>query len=421
MSTNEKAILEEEYERSAVPVQARKSLLSVSLVWIGFPMIITASVTGAAIVTSLGFWQGMLAILLGNLILFGYVGLLGILATKKGYNFSLQSAITFGRKGSMIVSGLLSTLVIGWFAVQTGLTGSSMNQAFGSNFFLITLIAGVLYIGVTLVGVKALTYIGALSAPFFFIFGLWAVGDAVSAGGWSSITSFAGNNTLNLGIAVTMVVSLFIDSGTLTGDFNRWSKNTKESIIATGTAFPFANMTAMVFGGLIAAAASQNADLFQYIAAKGGAISLIAVLLLFLNLGSVCSHCLYNGAVGWSSLLGKKMRTTALVLGVIGIVIALSGAWNHFITWLNLLGIIVPPIGAIIIIDQMFIRKNADISESFRSQPFVAWFIGSLAGLVTEFYAPFLSTAFAAMIVGGAAYALLSRKTASAGEIRNAG
>ncbi|WP_197035484.1 purine-cytosine permease family protein [Paenibacillus sp. UNC451MF] len=411
MGTKDNQLLEEEYERSAVPAAARKSLLSVSLVWIGFPMIMTGAVTGAAIVTGLGFWKGMLGILLGNLILFGYVGILGMLSTTKGYNFALQSAITFGRKGARIVSGLLSTLVIGWFAVQTGLTGSSMREAFGSNELLITLVAGILYILVTLIGVKALTYIGAISAPFFFILGCWAVGDSVSqGGGWSTITQYAGNHSLSFGVAVTMVVALFADSGTMTGDFNRWSKNRKESLLATFTAFPIACMIAMVFGGLIAAAASQNADLFQYIAGKGGAVAFISVVLLFLNLGSVCSHCLYNAAVGWSSLIGGKMRITAIVLGVIGTIFAVSGAWNHFADWLNLLGIIVPPIGAVIIMDQWIVRKDEDISASFRPAAFIAWLAGALIGLISDYLAPYLSTAVVSLVSGGLVYSLLSVK-----------
>lgn len=188
-----------------------------------------------------------------------------------------------------------------------------MHEAFGTNALVITLIAGTLYIVLTLFGVKALTYIGAVSAPFFFIIGLWAVYDAAAASGVSSITSFEGTGAISMGIAITMVISLFIDSGTMAADFNRWSKNKKQALAATFTAFPLACMIAMVFGGLIAAAASQNSDLFQYIASKGGAIALISILLLFLNLGSVCAHCLYNGAVGWSSLTGRKMRETAIV------------------------------------------------------------------------------------------------------------
>jgi cytosine permease len=410
MSKQQQVILEEEYENSPVPSSARKSLLSVSLVWVGFPMIMTGTVTGATVVAGLGFSRGMLAILIGNLILFAYVGMLGVLSTKKGYNFSLQSSITFGKKGSIIVSGLLSTLVIGWFAVQTGLTGSSMNTAFGSNALVITLFAGILYILVTLIGVRALTYIGALSAPFFLIIGFWAVQDAITHSSWSSINQFSGNHSLTFGAAVTMVVALFADSGTMTADFNRWSKNKKESLLASFTAFPLASMIAMVFGGLIAACAltNQNPDFFQYIASKGGAVSILSIILLFLNLGSVCAHCLYNASVGWSNLLNQKMRKTAVVIGIIGTLIALSGAWNHFIEWLTLLGIVVPPIGAIIIVDQMIQRKDAEIENKLRISPFISWAIGALCGLYVEFLAPDLSTAAFSLLSAGVFYWILS-------------
>jgi cytosine permease len=53
--------------------------------------------------------------------------------------------------------------------------------------------------------------------------------------------------------------------------------------------------------------------------------------------------------------------------------------WNHFIDWLSLLGIIVPPIGAVIIVDQIISRKNADITDSIRTKPFVAWGLGAMS------------------------------------------
>ena len=386
----EESLAGKEYENTAVPLKARRSLLSVSLVWFGFPLTLTGPVAGATIVGSMGFWKGMLAILLGSLILFIYVGLLGVLSTKKGYNFSLQSSVTFGKKGSMIVSGLLSTVVIGWFAVQTGMAGSSMNQAFGSNVFLMTLIAGVLFMGVTLLGIKALTYIGAISSILFLILGSLAVSDAISQSGWASITSFTGNNSLSFGITVTMIIALFADSGTMTADFNRWSKNRKESIIATATAFPIAHMISLVVGGIFAASVLHNTDFFLHIANKKGFFTTAAILLLFCNLGSVCSHCLYNAAVGWSSLLGKKMRGTAFVLGIFGTILALSGAWDYFIQWLNFLGIIVPPIGAVILVDQLLIRRNVDDFALIRPRALIGWAIGSLIGIFTRILCAFL-------------------------------
>ncbi len=407
----EHVILEDEYEHESVPLKARKSVLSISSVWMGFPMILTGAITGSAIVAGVGFIKGMLAILLGNLIMFAYVGTLGILSTKKGYNFALQASATFGRKGYVIASGLLSTLIIGWFAVQTGLTGTFMHAAFGANLFLMTLIAGLLYMGITFIGIKALSYIGLVSAPLFVILGIWAVSDVVSQSGWSAITSFSGSSVtpLSFGIAVTMVIALFADAGTMTGDFNRWAKNSRDSIIATFSAFPFANMVALIFGGIITASVA-NTDLFRFFADKGGFFAVLAVLFLFINLGSVCSHCLYNGAVGWSHIVGGRMRVLTIILGTAGIIAAVLGIWSFFINWLTLLGILVPPIGGIIIIDQFFLRKDADITENIRIKPFIAWFIGSAAALIVEFKAPYLSTAVAGLIVASLAYWFIAAK-----------
>lgn len=214
----EKAILEDEYEHEAVPISVRKGVMSVVSVWTGFPMIITGAITGATIVAGLGFQKGLWAILLGNLILLLYVGTLGVLSTKQGYNFALQASTTFGRKGYVVASGLLSTLIIGWFAVQTGLTGAFMNAAFGANLFWMTLIAGIIYLGITFIGIKGLTYIGVISAPLFVILGIWAVVGVTSESGWGAVTSYAGNPDLSFsfGVGLTIVIALFIDAGTMT-------------------------------------------------------------------------------------------------------------------------------------------------------------------------------------------------------------
>lgn len=407
--------LEAEYENSPVPLSARKSLWSVTMIWLGFPMIISVSAIGALLVTSLGFYKGIMAILLGNFILFSYVGLLGVLGTRKGYNFTLQSSVTFGKKGAKVVSALLSTLVIGWFAVQVGMVGDRVHQAFGSNIFVITLLAGIAYLVLTLFGIKALTYIGIISAPLFFLVGTWVSYEVIAKVGWEVISSSEGNNAFSFGTGLTIVVGTFLDSGTLTSDFNRWSKNSKESVFATFSAFPFANSVALIFGAVLAGAAMKNPDVFLFLTNKGSAVwSVFALIVLVINLGSVCAHCLYNGAVGWAAILGGKMRSTATVLGIIGTIIAISGIWAYFDKWLIMLGVIIPSIGAIIIVDQFIVRKGASIASAsslYNSKAFVAWAIGAVSGIITEVYIPSLSTAVITMLLGGGAYYLLTLKT----------
>jgi cytosine permease len=408
-------VLGAEYEHSAVPMKARRSMFSVTTVWIGFPMIITGAMTGSILVLGMGFSDALIAMILGNLLMFAYVGLLGMLGTRTGFNFALLASVVFGRKGYMLASGLLSTLLLGWYAVQTGITGALISTAYELNYTVMTIIAGALYIGITFVGVRGLHFIGLVSVPLFVVLGLWVVIDAASTTSVAAILAYPGNNglaTMSMGVGLTVVIALFIDAGTVAADFNRWAADGRSSIVATFSAFPFANLVAMLVGGIMTAALAVpdanpfgSDNMFGYMTGKQvGFLSVLAFLFLYCNLGSVCAHCLYNAATGWSRILGSHMRLMAVVLGAIGILVAAGNVWAFFIEWLSLLGILVPPIGAIIIIDQYVLRRPAVIDRDWRARAFVAWGAGSFVAFVVEFYAPYLSTAIAAALAGGAAY-----------------
>ena len=101
----------------------------------------------------------------------------------------------------------------------------------------------------------------------------------------------------------------------------------------------------------------------------------------------------------------------AVILGVIGIAVAAGNIWAFFIQWLSLLGVLVPPIGAIILVDQYAVRPDAKLSADFRPTAFGAWAIGSAVGLVVEKAAPQFSTAICSMVIGGIAYWALSAVT----------
>ena len=137
---------------------------------------------------------------------------------------------------------------------------------------------------------------------------------------------------------------------------------------------------------------------------------------MFVNLGSVCTHCLYNGAVGWSHLAGSQMRRLTLLLGIIGGLLAVAGIWSFFLEWLNLLGIFVPPIGAIVITDQLLLgnieRPVSD--EPFRIPAFVAWALGAVVAFLVHVGLPGPGEAVTGMLVGGAVYAVAARTRASA-------
>lgn len=413
-------ILGAEYEHSPVPARARRSLFSVTMVWIGFPMIITGAMTGSILVLGMGFAGALKAMIIGNIIMFAYVGLLGLLGTKSGMNFALIASIVFGRKGYILASGLLSTLLLGWYAVQTGITGALISSTYGMNYIAMTIIAGLLYITITFIGVRGLHWIGLVSVPLFVILGIWVAADAASTTTWDAVYNYAGNNgaaTMSMGVGLTIVLTLFVDAGTVTADFNRWAKDSTSSLVSTFSAFPFANLVAMLVGGVMTAAlAVPNANpfgvdnMFGYMNGKQAVwLSVLAFIFLYLNLGSVCAHCLYNAATGWSRILNSKMRLLAIVLGAIGILVAAGNVWAFFIQWLSLLGVLVPPIGAIILVDQYLARPSSEETADWRPQAFIAWVAGSAVALFVEFNAPEWSTAISAFLVAGVVYFAISK------------
>ena len=176
--------LGEEFEHRPVPASARRSMFSVSVVWMGFPMIITGAMTGSILVLGMGFADALKAMIIGNLIMLFYVGALGLLGSRKGTNFALLASIVFGRKGYILASGLLSTLLLGWYAVQTGITGALVSSTYEMNYVVMTVIAGLLYIGITFIGVKGLHIIGTISVPLFVVLGLWVACYAASTSRW---------------------------------------------------------------------------------------------------------------------------------------------------------------------------------------------------------------------------------------------
>ncbi|MGP5930499.1 purine-cytosine permease family protein [Corynebacterium glyciniphilum] len=422
----ENDLLFDEYEHEPVPTHSRRSLRSVSAVWLGFPMIMTSAVFGGVITYNLGFLQGLLAIVVGNALLMAYVGSLSYIAGATGESFALTARKVFGSRGSIVVSGILATLVIGWFALQTGMVGDILGANYGWPTVLCTVVAGLGFIAVTFLGIRALAIIGVIGSGMFVVVGIAAVFLAFNGHDFSDLTGFssgAGAGALSFGACVTIVVACFIDSGTMTADFTRWARTGREAVAASFAAFPFGNMFAQVVGAVIVAlGASQNpaddgGDFMHLLVSHGGWLVPVALIFVVVNLGSVCSHCLYNGAVGWSQITGMRMRMLTLLLGALGVVVAAMGVTDHFLVWLDFLGTFVPPLGAVIIVHQLITRFGNGIeTTTFHTRSFSAWACGAAVAFLSWQFFPAASSAFVGITVSAVAtYIFLHRRTPEPG------
>ncbi|WP_433672695.1 purine-cytosine permease family protein [Nocardia sp. CA-136227] len=385
-----------EYEHEPVPAAARRDLLSVAAVWAGFPMCLGNAVFGGLIVYSQGMGRGMLAILLGNLLLFGYIGTLSWIGGQTGRNFSLQARRAFGDRGRAVAVGFLATVVIGWFSYQVGLTGTTLEGMYGWSPLWGGLLGGVFFVLLTLAGIRALSLIGLIGTPLFLIMAGLALYYGLGHGhSLSGAFGYAGGGgPLGFWACVSIVVGGFADSGTMTADFTRWARDGRAGLVAAASAFPFANSIAFLIGGLVVAIggaadpAHDGGAFLGLLAGHGALITGLSVLFVFANLGSVAAHCLYNGAVGWAGITPLRMRPLAVALGLIGTVVALTGVWTHIVNWLVLLGVVVPPIGAVLIVDHLLARRREVARAGVRPIAFAAWGIGAVAAWLAHDHLP---------------------------------
>jgi cytosine permease len=390
-------------------------------------MILTCAVFGGVITALLGFQRGVLAIVLGNVVLMLYVGALSYLAGESGLSFALVASRVFGRYGYTVASGFLATIVVGWFAFQTGLTGLTVHESFGANEKLVTLLAGILFIAITFIGIRALSLLGMVAAPLFLIVAAIALWLIARSGGLGDVWNYrgvaSGAGSVSIGAAITIVVAAFADSGTMTGDFTRWSKNGRAAALAAFSAFPVANLVAQLVGAVIVATGAitnprSNGGNFLPVIATGHGwlLSALALIFIIVNLGSVCTHCLYNGAVGWSHILGSRMRLLTVILGAIGTIAALAGVWNFFLDWLNILGVFVPPIGAVILTDYALNHRTVSRDDArVRWPPFAAWTVGAVAAGIIHFQAPQYVEVLVGMVTAALAYTLFAFATKRSG------
>lgn len=93
-----------EYSREPVPLGARKSCFSLTIVWTGFVFLVTSMMAGGGLAAGLTFNELLLAMILGNIFLCIIAGLVSVIAYKTGLTFALLTRYSFGQEGSRIAS-----------------------------------------------------------------------------------------------------------------------------------------------------------------------------------------------------------------------------------------------------------------------------------------------------------------------------
>lgn len=281
------------------------------------------------------------------------------IASKHGITFGQFSEFSFGEKGSKIISSLISLSLVGWFAVDIYLVGQATNALFPKiSIIFATIVAGILMTLTAIYGMKLMSKLGSVSVPLLLIFGIYSMVRAI--GDFGGLDSFFAANlgqTVSFVSLVSLAIGYWVASAvTLLPDIIRYAKNEKQALIITGVAVMIGNALMLIIGAVGSITTGQG-EISYVLAAQG--LMIPAWLIMVVNNWSAAQGCAYSVALTMGSVTGKPHRLLTILIGAVGILMAVVGFYNYFGAFINFLSSTIPALGGVFIADAiMKFRKG---------------------------------------------------------------
>ena len=357
-----------DYTSSRVPMEGRKSNISMFMVMLGFPFFSASMWAGQNLAAGLNFGGFIGALILGGVILGLYTGTLGYIGAKTGLTLDMLAHRSFGRKGSWLPSAMISFTQMGWFGVGLAMFAIPVAKEFLGlevtpdhmpyQGYILVAVAGLLMTASAYYGIKSLTIISWIAVPLVGIVGTIAMIMAIHRGDASLVDQFAKVNDGSLTIiaGAGLVIGSFVSGGTATPNFARFSKTAKVGFWVTVVAFFLGNSLMFFFGAASSIYVGGN-DIFEVMLNLNRIMFYVSVLVLGLNIWTTNDNALYSSGLGLCNIFGFSKKTMVLIAGIIGTVSAVWLYWN-FCGWLNILNCTLPPIGAILIVSYFLNRDD---------------------------------------------------------------
>ena len=344
----EKKVKDVDFADSAVPSSARKNVVTMFMIMLGFTFFSASMWVGQQLADGLDFWGFLGSLILGGIILGIYTGLLGYVGAKTGLSLDLLSQRAFGEKGSYLPSAMTSFTQIGWFGVGLAmfaipvskeLLGGSTAAQWG-----LVILAGVCMTASAYFGIESLTIVSYIAVPSVAILG-----------------------------TIAMVMAVMRGDGT-TPNFARFAKDGKAGAITTVVAFFIGNSLMFFFGAVSSIFVGGN-DIFEVMVRLN--LFYLAVLVLGLNIWTTNDNALYTAGLGLANIFHQRKKPMVLLSGIIGTVASVWLYYN-FCGWLNILNCTLPPVGMILVLAYFMNKKDFETDQPKLKT--VDWF--AVAGVI---------------------------------------
>src|SRR5918998_978566 len=346
--------IDPDYPIDPVPAHARRSLFSLAIVLLGFTFFTPTMLAGAQIGAAFEVGTLIWVLVLGSAVLGVYVAIIGGIGARTRLTTVMMCRYSLGTTGAKFASLLLGGTQVGWYGVTVatlaGLTASALDWS-GRGIEIALMIAGGAVMGVTAYyGYKGMYALSVVSVPLLLVLAAWVTWRSLDeVGGWSGLSAIEPTETIPLAAAVTIIVGTFASGGTQAPNWTRFARTPTSGFWACLVAFLIGEFL-MLFFGAIGALSFGEGDfvlvLYQLGLVGWGLVFLVA------NLWTTNDNTAYNFGVAGAEIANSRSKKPFVIGGVIlGTLLAITGIYDNLIQYLVWLGILIPPVGGIVIGD----------------------------------------------------------------------
>ena len=379
--------LTDNHSRGPVPDRETVSGTAIAVVIIGVSITLPAFLVGTKLIGALGLIDGVLAIFLGGLL----TACVGYLTMRVGTETRLSTynviLFCFGRTGSHIVNLILAVTLFGWYGVTAALFGRALSQMVESTFqvlvspHIFTIAGGVLMVVTTIYGFRAIDRLSRIAVPLLaalLLYGVWAVLDGASLAELSGVPGRPHEGLASISAGISIVIGSFFVGVTLVPDLSRFARGRRDAITGAFLSYGIGFPVILLLSGL-PVLVSAEPDLITSMTSLG--LGIPALIVMVFATWTTNINNLYSASLSIARIMPKvRDWVITLVSGVIGTLLALAGIMDHFVSFLILLGIIVPPIAGVYLVNYFLIRPTRINVEQLDAVPDFRWdAIGSWA------------------------------------------
>ena len=383
-----------------VPQARRKwGMLSFAALWISMSACIPTYMLASGLIGGgMNWWQAILTIFLGNLIVLIPMILNAHAGTLYGIPFPVYCRASFGTKGANVPAVLRALVACGWFGIQTWIGGEAiykicvtifnLHPAVATNWLGITagqFLCFLFFWGVNMFviyrGIETIRWLLNIKAPLLLALGLLLLWWAWrAAGGFGPILSQpsafdagqpkAGQFWTYFFPALTGMVGFWATLSLNIPDFSRYAKSQRDQVLGQTLGLPL-TMALYAFIGV----AVTSATTIIYGAAIWNPVDVLThftnpvvlvVAMLALCIATLATNIAANvvsPANDFAQLAPRKIsfRIGGFITGIVGILMMpwklVADPNGYIFSWLIAYSALLGPIGGILIADYFVCRR----------------------------------------------------------------